>query len=88
MGCADAGADSEAACAEFLPEAELALRRVCSFLLTDVVDAEPPAESAALQVAMLAYFRNLGSAPRDMSAGAIQELRAACDTVMQRSYMP
>lgn len=81
-----AGLDSESN--PYLAEAEYALRRVCSFLVTDVHEAEPPVESAAVQVAMLAYFRNLGTAPRDMTAGAMTQLRAACDAVISRSYMP
>jgi hypothetical protein len=83
-----AGEATNPAAEEYQKEAEYALRRVCSFLVTDVHEAEPPVESAAVQVAMLAYFRNLGSSPRDMTAGAIYQLRLACDAVIQLSYMP
>lgn len=74
--------------AAYLAEAKAALQRVGSFLVTDAHPAEPPAESAAVQVAMLAYFRNLASSPRDMTASAVEQLRMACDAVIQNSYLP
>lgn len=71
----------------FLVEAENALQRLCSFLLTDVTDPVPGSrEAASVHVAMLAYFRNMAAAPRDMSAGAVDELRKGCDAVIAGSF--
>ena len=73
--------------AAFVQQAEAALLRVCTTLLTGDAGPSPASkEAVALQVACLAYFRNLGSAPRDMSAAAMVELRAACDHVVQAAY--
>jgi glutathione S-transferase len=44
------------------------------------------AESAAIGAAALAFFRNRVSAPRDVSAGAAERLRAACDAVLRDIY--
>ena len=39
-----------------------------------------------MQVSAVAYLRNLTSAPRDMSNGAAQQLRASCDAFLQQAY--
>lgn len=71
----------------YLQQAEAALLRVCATLLTGDPGRSPTSkEAVAIQVACLAYFRNLGSAPRDMCADAMQELRAACDEVIRAAY--
>ena len=68
-------------------EVESALLRVCSTLLSGDPGLSPRSkEAVAVQVAALAYFRNLGTSPRDMSAAAMDELRAACDVVIQAAY--
>jgi N-formylglutamate amidohydrolase len=67
--------------------AEDALLRVCSVLLTEHAGQSPASkEAVAIQVAVLAYFRNLGSAPRDLTAAAVEQVRAACDRVIQVAY--
>jgi hypothetical protein len=43
-------------------------------------------EAAAVSVAALAFFRNRASAPRDMSAAATVQFRAACDAVLAQVY--
>ncbi|MEW5313638.1 MAG: hypothetical protein WDW38_005190 [Sanguina aurantia] len=43
-------------------------------------------EQAAVGAAALAFFHNRASAPRDMSAAAVVELRAACMAVMRELY--
>lgn len=69
-------------------EVEAGLLRVCSCLLTKSPGSSPLSkEGVAIQVAALAYFRNLASAPRDMSAAAVTQLRQACDEVIQAAYV-
>lgn len=65
------------------------LRRVVTHLLGG--DAGTPLspelrEQAAVGAAALAFFHNRASAPRDMSAAAVVELRAACMAVMRELY--
>ena len=68
-------------------QVEKALFRVCNCLLTDHHGSSPLSKEAiAIQVAALAYFRNLGCSPRDMSAPAVTQLRHACDRVIQNAY--
>jgi hypothetical protein len=43
-------------------------------------------EAAAVSAAALAFFRNRASAPRDMSAAATVQFRAACDAVLAHVY--
>lgn len=43
-------------------------------------------EAAAVSAAALAFFRNRASAPRDMSAAATVQFRAACDAVLAQVY--
>lgn len=69
-------------------EVEAGLMRVCSCLLTKSPGASPLSkEAVAIQVAAVAYFRNLATAPRDMSAAAVTQLRRACDEVLQAAYV-
>ena len=56
----------------------------CNIVLA--VNLDQLCAAVAIQVATLAYFRNLGSSPRDMSAPAMEELRAACDRVISAAY--
>ncbi len=44
------------------------------------------AEAAATGAAALAFLRNRVSSPRDMSAAAADELRAAVDTLLLNMY--
>jgi hypothetical protein len=68
-------------------EVEAALLRVSAWLLTGQAGRSPESrEAVAIQVAALAYFRNLASAPRDMTAPAVEQLRRACDCVIQAAY--
>jgi glutathione S-transferase len=63
------------------------LDRLISMLLTGSAGprvAEP--EAAAVGAAALAFFRNRASAPRDMSAAATVQFRAACDAVLADIY--
>lgn len=65
----------------------LHLDRLCNMLLTG--NAGPKAErpeAAAIGAAALAFFRNRASAPRDMSAAATVQFRAACDAVLADIY--
>jgi hypothetical protein len=39
-----------------------------------------------VSAAALAFFRNRASAPRDMSAAATVQFRAACDAVLGHVY--
>jgi hypothetical protein len=72
---------------ELAHETEAALLRVCSMLLTGSAGESPPnKEAVAIQVAALAYFRNLASAPRDMTAAAVAQMRCACDEVIKVAY--
>eukprot|EP00879_Flechtneria_rotunda_P017240 GHRR01018061.1.p1 GENE.GHRR01018061.1~~GHRR01018061.1.p1 ORF type:complete len:536 (+),score=226.49 GHRR01018061.1:832-2439(+) len=66
---------------------EFHLDRLCNMLL--VGKAGPKAEereAAAVGAAGLAFFRNRASAPRDMSAAATVQFRAACDAVLADMY--
>jgi len=78
----------EAAPSPGIPEAvEAALLWVSRYLLTG--DSARPTlelEGAAVSAVALAYFRNRASAPRDMSARAAEQLRAACDHLLTRVF--
>jgi glutathione S-transferase len=66
---------------------ELVLDQLCNMLLTG--DPGPKAddpEAAAVGTAALAFFRNRASAPRDMSAAATVQFRAACDALLAQLY--
>jgi hypothetical protein len=66
---------------------EFHLDKLCSMLLTG--EPGPKAEddeAAAVGAAALAFFRNRASAPRDMSAAATVQFRAACDAVLAHVY--
>jgi hypothetical protein len=66
---------------------DAAVQRVCMQLLTGSAGNSPmDPEATAIQVAAVAYLRNLVSAPRDMSMGAAVQLRAACDEFLQCAY--
>uniref|UniRef100_A0A383VDH2 GST N-terminal domain-containing protein n=1 Tax=Tetradesmus obliquus TaxID=3088 RepID=A0A383VDH2_TETOB len=63
------------------------LDRLTTLLLTGSAGprvTEP--EAAAVGAAALAFFRNRASAPRDMSAAATVQFRAACDAVLADIY--
>lgn len=66
---------------------EFHLDKLCGMLLTG--EPGPKAEddeAAAVGAAALAFFRNRASAPRDMSAAATVQFRAACDAVLAHVY--
>lgn len=43
-------------------------------------------KSAAVGAAAIAFLRSRVSSPRDMSAAAADQLRAACDTMLSNMY--
>lgn len=62
---------------------------LCCAVLCCAGDAGPKPdepEAAAVSAACLAFFRNRASAPRDMSAAATVQFRAACDAVLAQVY--
>lgn len=66
---------------------EAAIQRVCVMLLSgDSGNSPRDCEATAIQAAAIAYLRNVGGSPRDMSSGAMAQLRSACDTMLQRLY--
>jgi glutathione S-transferase len=63
------------------------LLRLASYLLTGQVGPRPSSsEEAQVGVSCLAYLRSRCCAPRDMSAPAAEQLRAACDVLLANSY--
>jgi hypothetical protein len=65
------------------------LTKTRSCVVHDAGDAGPKPEepeAAAVSAAALAFFRNRASAPRDMSAAATVQFRAACDAVLAQVY--
>jgi hypothetical protein len=66
---------------------DASLRRVCSQLLLGAPGPKPEAGSeAAVSAAAIAYLRSSVAAPRDMSAAAAEQLRIACDAVLQETF--
>ena len=63
------------------------LRRVCQYLLTGEVGRKAGnVEARCIGAVALVFFKNAVMAPRDMSAAAAEELRAACDLVIDHVY--
>lgn len=63
------------------------LRRLCDYLLTGSAGPRhPDREAAAIGAASLAFFHNRASSPRDMTAAAATEMRAACMEVLKDMY--
>ena len=63
------------------------LLRLATYMLTGQVGRRPgTAEQAQVGVACLAYLRSRVCAPRDMSAPAATQLRAACDVLLANTY--
>ena len=46
----------------------------------------PEAAGRAVGAAVLAYWRNRASSPRDMTAEAAHQMRRACDEVLKETY--
>lgn len=64
-----------------------ALQRVCQYLVEGTPGPKNSDRGAtSIGAAALAFFRNRISAPRDVSAAAAKELRAACDEVLKALY--
>ncbi len=63
------------------------LLRLCSLLVSgEPGPAATSAPAAAAGAAAIAFFRNRTSSPRDMSASAAEQLRAACDVLLLDVY--
>ena len=46
----------------------------------------PEAAGRAIGAAVLAYWRNRASSPRDMTAEAAHQMRRACDEVLKETF--
>jgi muconolactone delta-isomerase len=63
------------------------LKRLCLLLLSGQTGPKPEMrEAAAVSTAAMAFFRNRASSPRDMTAAAAEQFRAACDHLLKDIY--